>query len=104
MSAPTRTPEGKWVLYDRVTGERLVRWPVDARGMLESGGYTAESPDGAEPSAAPEHVAPSIPAPPYEHPLGVAPVLTTAETASPGQPMSVTRSSGKPRDFKGARR
>jgi hypothetical protein len=36
---PERTQFGKWVLYERTTGTRLERWPVDARGMLESGDY-----------------------------------------------------------------
>lgn len=99
MTTPTRTPEGKWVLYDVSTGERMERWPVDARGMIESGGYTADAPHGALPDPAPQHTAPDMPATPYEHPLGVAPQITKAEDAAPAQPMRVTRSSGKGRDY-----
>lgn len=46
---PQRTPEGKWRIYDRETGQHLDRWPVDARGMLSGGKYVAEPPEGAEP-------------------------------------------------------
>lgn len=38
------TPDhaGKVHLYDRVTGQRLERWPVDARELLATGGYTTD--------------------------------------------------------------
>lgn len=40
----TFSPEGKVVLYDRATGQRLERWPVDARELLATGGFTADTP------------------------------------------------------------
>jgi len=46
MSKPQRTPEGKWAIYHAVTGQRIDRWPVDARGMLATGEYTATPPAG----------------------------------------------------------
>jgi hypothetical protein len=33
---------GKVHLYDRITGQRLDRWPVDARELLATGGYTTD--------------------------------------------------------------
>lgn len=38
------TPDhaGKVHLYDRITGQRLERWPVDARELLATGGYTTD--------------------------------------------------------------
>lgn len=51
---PERTPEGKWVLYHGTTGQRIERWPVDARGMLVSGDYLA-----APAPAVAEEVAPA---------------------------------------------
>lgn len=50
---PERTPRGKWVIYRADTGERLERWPVDARGMLETDEFTAEAPGGGEDTPAP---------------------------------------------------
>ena len=44
---PTRTPDGKVVLYHAETGERFVRFPVDARAMLQTGAYTTEPTDTA---------------------------------------------------------
>lgn len=38
------TPDhaGKVTLFDRITGQRLERWPVDARELLATGGYTTD--------------------------------------------------------------
>lgn len=34
--------EGKVALFDRATGQRLERWPVDARELLATGAYTTD--------------------------------------------------------------
>jgi hypothetical protein len=39
---PERTPEGKQVIYTASNGQRVVRWPVDARSMLATGAYTTD--------------------------------------------------------------
>lgn len=38
------TPDhaGRVTLYDRISGQRLERWPVDARELLATGGYTTD--------------------------------------------------------------
>jgi len=38
------TPDhaGRVTLYDRTTGHRLERWPVDARELLATGGFTTD--------------------------------------------------------------
>lgn len=90
-----RTREGKVVLYDRATGQRLERWPVDARDMVRSGDYTTDAPDGisAETPAVP--VTPS-PALPHEHSPGVPLVVTRSVDAPPAKPMQApTRSRGR---------
>lgn len=33
---------GKVHLYDRISGQRIERWPVDARELLATGGYTTD--------------------------------------------------------------
>lgn len=43
---PARTQYGKWVIYRAEDGERLERWPVDARAMLETDEFVAEPPEG----------------------------------------------------------
>ena len=78
---PTRTPEGKWRIYERTTGQVLDRWPVDARGMLESGAFTADPPESGEAHTATVTAAPQPP--PVEVPL----VITRAHDAAPGQPL-----------------
>lgn len=45
---PERTPEGKAVLYEASTGRRFERWPVDARDLLATGGYTTDPPHPAD--------------------------------------------------------
>lgn len=44
-----RTKYGKRVIYHSETGQRIERWPVDARAMVECGEYTATPPDDAPP-------------------------------------------------------
>lgn len=57
-----RTSEGKAVIYERSTGQAIERWPVDARGMIESGEYTADTHDQAiAPAASVTPPAPSVP-------------------------------------------
>jgi len=46
-----KTAQGRWVLYDTKTGERIERWPVDARGMLDAGTHTITPPDNAKQGA-----------------------------------------------------
>lgn len=50
---PKRTQRGKWVIYRADDGERLERWPIDARAMLETDEFVAEPPDGGGESPAP---------------------------------------------------
>lgn len=40
------TQQGKVKLYHAETGEAIERWPVDAKGMVDSGEYTYEMPTG----------------------------------------------------------
>ena len=49
MSAPIKTPEGKWLLFDR-EGNQFARWPVDAKDMLDCDEFTLTPPDGVEPN------------------------------------------------------
>ena len=86
-----RTPEGRWVIYERATGKRVERWPVDARGMLERGEYLPDPPDGTAavddvplgPSAGEE--APPVPT---EYAPGVPLVVTRAHEAPASQPLA----------------
>lgn len=62
---PTTTAHaGQVVLYDRATGQRLERWPVDARELLATGGFTVDTPN---PEASPH----ATPVPPVVEPLVV---------------------------------
>lgn len=45
MSYPEIAPSGKHVLYRRVDGQRIERWPVDARAILATGDYVTSPPD-----------------------------------------------------------
>lgn len=38
----TAAHAGMVVLFDRVSGHRLERWPVDARELLATGGFTTD--------------------------------------------------------------
>lgn len=64
---------GKVVVYDRATGQRLERWPVDARELLATGGFTAAPSD---PEALVPHAAPVSPVvePPFD---GTVPLLSS---------------------------
>jgi len=56
---PTRTPEGKWIIFEVSMGTQLERWPVDAKMLLIAGTHTAQAPEGVEPKvppAPPTHV------------------------------------------------
>jgi hypothetical protein len=71
----TFSPEGKVVLYDRATGQRLERWPVDARELLATGGFTADTPI---PEAPTPHAAPVTPVVerPFDGPLPLSDDMT----------------------------
>lgn len=87
-----RTPEGKLVVYERATGHRLERFPVDARDMLASGDYTTDDPSGesGEPPAVPEAPAPEpVATQPHEHSPGVPLVVVKSEDAPPAQPVTI---------------
>lgn len=73
-----RTKEGKVVIYDASTGQRLERWPVDARAMVASGEFV-EFPPSGEPDTVPE-TRPSLDPAEVESvkPVAAAPVLTPA--------------------------
>ncbi|GMU66516.1 MAG: hypothetical protein AMXMBFR36_27900 [Acidobacteriota bacterium] len=49
-SDPARYVES--AVYDVATGERLVRFPVDAREMVASGAYSLDPPESEGPEAA----------------------------------------------------
>jgi hypothetical protein len=55
------TPPAMVTLYDRVTGQRLERWPVDAAELLATGGYTT---DPIAPAPADSVPVPSVVEPP----------------------------------------
>lgn len=50
MFFPERTPLGQVIVYERETGTKVVRWPVDAVGMVKSGEYSTIPPGGPEES------------------------------------------------------
>lgn len=90
---PERTPEGKWVIYARATGDRFERWSVDARAMLATGEYTADPSTGDDRHTASVAPGPELalaPAPlPTEHSPGVPLVAVKAEDAPPAQPVQI---------------
>lgn len=87
--APDRTPEGKVVLYSVATGERLERWPVDARGMLGTGDYTMKEPASSTSSGV------SAPAPIADPLPHVTQAIAQNEAQSPtGAPLLVSPASG----------
>jgi hypothetical protein len=93
-----RTPDGKWVLFRVATGERLERWPVDARPLIATGEYTTDPLPG--PDALPVTVAPGSatalpPALPLEHSPGVPLVAVTDGEAS--TPFAALPSDAAPR-------
>lgn len=88
----SRTPEGKVVLFRISTGERFVRWPVDAQDMLASGDYTTDPPKTAAADAVPvdtvaSPVLPPVPtfSPELEALVGPAKVGTSSTPAAPVQ-------------------
>jgi hypothetical protein len=87
-----RTPEGKMVLYDAHTGQRREFWPVDGRGLMASGEFTATPPGEPETVLATDAATVSAtsqpPEPPAVHPLGVPMVVTQAHEAPAGKPMA----------------
>lgn len=44
MSTETPMPAGKVAVYHVSTGQRLVRWPIDARDMVNTGEYAHTAP------------------------------------------------------------
>ena len=48
---PSSTAGGKWILWDK-DGKRFERWPIDGRGMVDSGEFFHEPPDGEAPTGA----------------------------------------------------
>ena len=82
---PERTPEGKQVIYTVSTGQRVVRWPVDARSMLATGAYTTDplqtaDADTVSVAPGPEREAPTAPSTiPLLHSPGV-PLVAMAAT------------------------
>lgn len=55
----TTVPQGMVVVYARDTGAAVVRWPVDARELLASGGFTADPPISG-PDSHPAPVSPEV--------------------------------------------
>lgn len=77
-----RTPDGKVTLYLRGTGEVFVRFPVDAREMMQTGAYAldlASAMDGGEGEALPSVAVADVPL----GPVGVPLITGTAEPAEP---------------------
>lgn len=96
MLPEARTPEGKVVLYHRASGQRMERWPVDARDMVRSGDYTTDAPSGetGDSPAVPVTTAPT--ALPHEYAPGVPLLVTRSIDAPPAKPFAgATRSRGK---------
>ncbi len=84
-----KTVDGKWLLFDK-KGEQFERWPIDAKGMLKTGEFSLEPPEGVEPrlpAALPSAVQPIPKA--KEHPLGIETVETRSGDAPPGEPVKI---------------
>jgi hypothetical protein len=98
---PTRTPEGKWYLWEVSTGIRLERWPVDASPMVNGGAYVFAPPAGAAPSPAPVQAPRAVAPPadlPSEYTRGVPLVVTRQHEAAPSEPFQApVRKAGRPR-------
>ncbi len=87
---PTRMPSGKVVLYACATGERLERWPVDARDMIASGAYQAHDPAQpplADPTPDPAPLLPGDPGMPL--------IVTRSTDAAPARPVTILTGSRK---------
>jgi hypothetical protein len=95
------TREGKWVLFEKSTGKRLERWPVDAREILKLApdAYTRDASQCDAPAEAPppSAEAAAVDETTKPHPLGVPIVAGAATAAVPMQPP--TRTSGAPRSI-----
>ena len=101
-----RTADGKSILWNKKTGQRIERYPIDASAMLASGEFSAEEPSNAvnepeNPNATPSP-APVRPAGPFDTglpkvtPTGERAVHSTFREAQPaGVGPQVTRTKGK---------
>jgi len=87
---PIRTHAGQWVLWEVATGQQIVRWPVDAQGMVASGEYRLAPPDGVTPELPP--APPAVAGAPPTLPPG------TTTTIASGQPLESKRVVGKKRE------
>jgi len=108
MNQPKNTPSGKVVVYERATGKRYERWPVDARellGFTKDGEklYTLDADDckvAAEPDPEPEDPDMGIKGEKldgFTHPLGVATRAAASGSTPAAAPLQApTRSSGPP--------
>jgi hypothetical protein len=89
----------KVVLIHKSTGERIERWPVDARGMIEHGDYTADTPTGQLVPAAPvapvpdpvPHVAAAAAKATELSPTGAPLVVSKPEDVSPAAPLKMPK-------------
>ena len=97
QAAPVAKPAAKWVLFNTSTGERIERWPVDARAMVACGEYTTDTPAGhIEPAAT---VTPSPDPVPHVtrakqmteavSPTGAPLAVANSESAGPAQPVAL---------------
>ena len=89
-------------LRDVATGERIERWPVDARELIRSGAYTADDPQGdsrasaaASVSATPDpddpvpHVTRAKASVEAQSPTGAPLVIAPADGVSPAAPVQM---------------
>lgn len=82
---PERTPGGLWVIYRGADGQRMERWPIDARGMLATGGYTADPPNGDSSLTATVAPGTAIPEPP-DPPTDPSPAAVAVPDETPAEP------------------
>lgn len=81
-----RTPQGRCVLYVKATGERVEKWPVDGKDMLNQGDWQVENPNAPAGEVVKEEAAvePAPAASPVEDPV---PHLKPPAEHSPGVPL-----------------
>lgn len=85
--ATSRTSGTKVALFHIETGQRIERWPVDAREILQRGGYALTPPN--EPPVEDVEAALRVAMPPAAAPTDAALI---SDTASPtGAPLQVVR-------------
>lgn len=100
-----RTREGMVAIYSRATGERLYRWPVDARAMIETADYTIERPDETPEDGVP--MVPFTPLPQSNNPTiaanGAPIVVQHKDDLTAPAAVSPIPSSAKPAPQKGKR-